>query len=221
MTLNSIVAQNADDIRKKRNAQAIKKAQDEYDKTLNKLALNIQSVNNTLDCIDQIEAQRIATAPIVDSVTKNDLLSCIDDCGQGLSEGTLESATVDVFSIRQEALKKHLEDSWHSIAERYAAGLPGFLKTVGAISADPALAEKLSQDIIVLVEGKPSKKAINELVASTQRGKTIAEGYSLTAEVRSFLDKVKAGGAKLSDLTPEIQQWIRIHQLEGKFRIRF
>ena len=83
MTLNSIVAQNADDIRKKRNAQAIKKAQDEYDKTLNKLALNIQSVNNTLDCIDQIGAQSIATAPIVDSVTINDLLSCIDDCGQG------------------------------------------------------------------------------------------------------------------------------------------
>ena len=48
MTLNSIVAQNADDIRKKRNAQAIKKAQDEYDKTLNKLALNIQSVNTGL-----------------------------------------------------------------------------------------------------------------------------------------------------------------------------
>ena len=221
MTLNSIVAQNADDIRKKQNAQAIKKAQDDYDKTLNKLVLNIQAVGNILDCIDQIGAQGISTAPIVDSATKNDLLSCIDDCGQGLSEGTLESATVDVFGIRQEALKKHLEDSWHGIAERYAAGLPGFLKTVGAISADPALAEKLSQEIIALVEGKPTKKAINELVTSTQRAKAIAEGYSLTAEVRGFLDKVKAGRANLSDLTPEIQQWIRIHQLEGKFRIGF
>lgn len=221
MTLNSIVAQNANDIRKKRNAQAIKKAQDDYDKTLKKLVLNIQALDKTLDCIDQIRVQGIATAPIVDSASKNDLLSCMDDCGQGLSEGTLESATVDVFSIRQEALRKHLEDDWHDIAERYAAGLPGFLKTVGAISSDPALAAKLSQDIIALVEGKPTKKAIDELVISTQRARTIAEGYSLTSEVRDFLDKVKAGRAKLSDLTPDIQKWIKTHQLEGKFKIGF
>lgn len=221
MTLNSIVVQNTDDIRKKRNAQAIKKAQDDYDKTLAKLALNIQAVTKTMEYIDLIEEQGIASSPIVDLATKNNLLTSIDECGRGLSEGTLESATVDVFGVRQESLKKLLEDGWHSLAKRYADGLPGFLKTVGAISKDPALAEKLSQDIIALIDGKPTKKAIDELVASTQRARTIAEGYSLTPEVRGFLDKVKAGGAKLLDLTPEIQKWIEEHHLESKFRIRF
>ena len=221
MTLNSIVAQNAADIRKRRNAQAIKKAQDDYDKTLNKLVLNIQAINKTLDCIVQIGERGISTAPIMDSAMKSDLLSCIDDCGHGLAEGMLESATVDVLGVRQDSLKKHLEDGWYGLAERYASGLPGFLKTVGAISTDPALAENLSQEILALINGKPTIKAVNELVASTHRARSIAEGYSLTDEVRGFLDKVKAGGAKLSDLTPEIQQWIRIHQLEGKFRIRF
>lgn len=221
MTLNSIVARNTDDIRKKRNAQAIKKAQEDYNKTLTKLVLNIQTVTRTLDCIDLIGERGITTSPVIDVETKNDLLTCIDDCGHGLSEGTLESATVDVFGVRQESLRKHLEDGWHSLAERYAGGLPGFLKTVGAISNDPALAEKLSQDIIALIDGKPTMKAIDELVTSTLRARTIAEGYSLTADVRGFLDKVKAGRAKLSDLTPEIQKWISTHQLEGKFKIGF
>ena len=220
MTLSSIVSQNANDIRKKRTAQTTKKALEDSTKTTLKLIKVITDITKTLDCAELMRNFGIMGSPFLGSQARDELIDAVNECGHSLSEDMLGLAQVDVLKARSDSAQKQLVDDWHKCAKDYVKGLPGYLRTIGAISENPGLAEKLSQDILVVIEGNPSEKAISNLVSYTESARHLSDGFSLTPEVQRFLSKIKGGGAKLSDLTPEIHKWIKEHHLEDKFRIK-
>ena len=92
---------------------------------------------------------------------------------------------------------------------------------IGGLSNDPKRAKELADNIMKIVAGDPSIKAVKSLVTDVAEAKQITEEFSLNAEIESFLKKVSSQSATVFDLTPNVLAWLKEKNLTSKLKIRF
>lgn len=179
------------------------------------------SIKDALDCAIAIKESGIVEAPVIDEATRSDLLACINDCGNGISEMRLSMDAVRLLKSKGDAFATQIKIVWQDASVKYSDGSKGYLSMIGGLSSDPKRAKELADNITKTVAGDPSIKAVKKLVADVSEAKKIADEFSLNPEIEVFLKKVSALQATVADLTPDILTWLKEKELTSKLKIRF
>lgn len=192
-----------------------------YAKALAQLAQTTESIKETLDCAAVMKESGIVDTPLMDETTRSDLLTCINDCGNGVSEMKLTLEAVRLLKSKGDAVATQIKIIWRDASVKYSDGSKGYLSMIGGLSSDPKRAKELADNITKTVAGDPSIKAVRSLVADVAEAKQITEEFSLNPEVEAFLKKVSSQRATVVDLTPNVLTWLKEKNLTGKLKIRF
>ena len=168
-----------------------------------------------------LKEKGIVSTSLVDEPTRNELLACIDDCGNGVSEMRLTLETVRLLKSKGDAVAAQIKIVWRDAAQKYSDGPKGYLSMIGGLSNDPKRAKDLTDSITQTVAGNPSIKAVNSLVSYVAEAKQITDQFSLNPEIEDFLKKVSSQRATVLDLTPNVMTWLKEKNLNQKLKIRF
>ena len=221
MLLTETIKNSTSAIKKRRATIESKQHAETYAKALVQLAQATESIKGTLDCATVMKESGIVSTPLMDETTRSDLLACINDCGNSVSEMKLTLEAVRLLKSKGDAVSTQVKIVWRDASVKYSDGFKGYLSMIGGLSSDPKRAKELADSITKTVAGDPSIKAIKSLVADVAEAKKITDEFSLNPEIEDFLKKVSAQRATVFDLTPSIMKWLQEKSLTGKLKIRF
>lgn len=221
MLITETIKNSTSAIKQRRAAIESKQTAETYAKALAQLAQAAESIKSTLDCAVAMKETGIVSTPLIDEPTRSELLTCIDDCGNGVSEMQLTLETVRLLKSKGDAVATQIKIVWRDAAQRYSDGSKGYLSMIGGLSNDPKRARELANKITQTAAGDPSTKAINSMVSDVAEAKRIADKFSLNPEIEGFLKKVSSQQATILDLTPKVLAWLKEKNLTGKLKIRF
>lgn len=221
MLLTEIITNSTSAIKKRRTVIESKQNAETYAKALAQLSQVVESIQGTLDCAVAMKEKGIVSTPLMDESTRNDLLSCIDDCGNGVSEMKLTLDTVRILKSKGDTLAAQIKVIWRDAAQQYSNGPKGYLSMIGGLSDNPKRAKELEDRITQTVSRDPSKKSVKDLVTDVAEAKQIANEFSLNPDIESFLKKVSSQRATVLDLTPDILDWLKEKDLTNRLKIRF
>ena len=221
MLLTEIIKNSTSAIKKHRAIIESKQHAEAYAKALAQLALVTESIKGTLDCATAMKDSGIVSTPLMDETTRNDLLTCINDCGNGVSEMKLTLEAVKLLKSKGDAVATQVKIVWRDASLKYSEGSKGYLSMIGGLSNDPKRAKELADNIAETVAGDPSIKAIKSLVSDVDEANQITNEFSLNSEIEDFLKKVSLQQATIIDLTPNILAWLKEKNLTNKLKIRF
>lgn len=221
MLLTETIKNSTSAIKKRRATIESKQHAETYTRALDQLSQTTRSIKATLDCAIAIKESGIVEAPVIDEETRSDLLACISDCGNGISEMRLSLEVVRLLKSKSDALATRIKIVWWDASAKYSDGSKGYLSMIGGLSSDPSRAKELADNITKTVAGDPSIKTVKSLVADVAEAKQITEEFSLNPKIELFLKKVSSQGATVSDLNPEVLAWLQEKKLTSKLKIRF
>lgn len=221
MLLTEIIKNSTSAIKKRRATIESKQHAETYAKALVQLAQTIESIKSTLDCAVAMKESGIVSTPLMDEISRGDLLACINDCGNGISEMQLTLEAVKLLKSKGDAFTAQIKIVWRDAAQKYSDGPKGYLSMIGGLSNNPKRAKELAENISKTVSGDPSIKAVNSLVSDVAEANQVTEQFSLNSKIELFLKKVSSQGATVSDLTPEVLAWLQEKKLMSKLKIRF
>lgn len=221
MLITETIKNSTSAIKQRRATLESKQSAENYAKALAQLAQATESIKGTLDCAAAMKEKGIVSTPLMDEPTRSELLACIGDCGNGVSEMQLTLETVRLLKSKGDAVATQIKIVWRNAAQRYSDGSKGYLSMIGGLSNDPKRAKELADNITLTVAGELSIKAINSLVSDVAEAKQIADRFSLNPEIEGFLKKVSTQQATVLDLTPNILTWLKEKNLTSKLKIKF
>lgn len=221
MLITETIKNSTAAIKQRRATIESKQSAENYAKALTQLVQATESIKDALDCAAAMKEKGIVSTPLMDELTRSELLACIDDCGNGVSEMQLTLETVRLLKSKGDAVATQIKLVWRDAAQRYSDGSKGYLSIIGGLSNDPKRAKELADNIALTVAGEPSIKAINSLVSDVAEAKQIADKFSLNPEIEGFLKKVSIQQATVLDLTPNILTWLKEKDLTSKLKIKF
>ena len=221
MLLTETIKKSTSAIKKRRMAIESKQHAETYGKALAQLAQATEGIKGTLDCASAMTNSGIVNTPLMDENTRNDLIACINDCGNGVSEMKLTMEAVRLLKTKGDIVAGQIKIVWKDAAGKYAEGSSGYLSMIGGLSADPKRAKELADNINKAVSADPTIKGINGLVSDVAEAKKITEDFSLNPEIEAFLKKVSSQQATVFDLTPNVLTWLKEKKLTSKLKIRF
>lgn len=221
MLLTETIKNCTSAIKKHRAATESKLQAETYAKALAQLAQATGGIKGTLDCAAVMKESGITDTPLMDEETRSDLLACINDCGNGISEMKLTLETVKLLKSKGDAVAAQIKVVWRDASVRYSDGSKGYLSMIGSLSSDPKRAKELADSISKTVAGDPSINAVQRLVADVDEAKRIADEFSLNPDIEEFLKKVSSQKATVLDLTSDILTWLREKNLTNKLKVRF
>lgn len=208
-------------VNQKQDALRSKQSFEEYQKTLALLSVECQNLERSLDTIDSIEKNKMSDSPLLDNGTKMELLEAINDCGIALENGQLGKEGVQVFGSRTKQLQRDLTTTWKECATRYADSVTGYLGIVQGLTDKPKEVDELKARIGNTVNGDPSAASAKKLSADIAQANVIISKFSLKPEIEVFLKKVAAKKATVSDLSPEVLNWLSDQKLLEKLKLSF
>ena len=208
-------------VKQKQDALRSKQSFEEYQKILALLSVECQNLERSLDTIDSIEKNKISDSPLIDNGTKMELLEVIDDCGIALENGQLGKEGVQVFGSRTKQLQRDLTATWKVCASHYAESVTGYLGIVQGLTDKPKEVDELKARIGNTVNGDPSAASAKKLSADIAQANVIISKFSLKPEIEVFLKKVAAKKATVSDLSPEVLNWLSDQKLLEKLKLSF
>lgn len=221
MLLTDTIKNSTSAIKKRRATIESKQHAETYAKALVQLAQATENIKGTLDCATVMKESGIVSTPLMDETTRSDLLACINDCGNGVSEMKLTLEAVRLLKSKGDAVSTQVKIVWRDASLKYSDGSKGYLSMIGGLSSDPKRAKELADNITKTVASDPSIKAIKSLVADVAEAKKITDEFSLNPEIEDFLKKVSSQRATVFDLTPNVLTWLKEKNLTGKLKIRF
>lgn len=221
MLLTEIIKNSTTAIERYRAVVEKKQNIDSYKKALSYLEQSIKSLQQATDCAVAMQASEIVTATVMDEATRDELLDCINNCGNGVAKTKLTLESVKLLQSKVAAVESQLKIVWGDAASSYAAATKGYLTTIGGLSSNPARAREIIVNIDKATTGKPSPRAIDVVTVNVSAAKKIVDDFALNADIESFLHKVSSHQATISDLTPTIMDWLREKNLMGKLQITF
>lgn len=221
MLLTEAIKNCTSTIKKRRATIESKQHAETYAKALEQLIHTTGSIQSTIDCAVVMKEKGIVSTPLIDVLTRNELLACINDCGNGVSEMQLTLETVKLLKSKGDAIATQIKIVWRDEAEKYSDGPKGYLSMIGGLSDDPNRAKHLTDSITQTVAGNPSIKAINSLISYVAEAKQIIDQFSLSPEIEDFLKRVSSQRATVLDLTPNIMAWLKEKALSQKLKIKF
>lgn len=221
MLLTETIKNSTSAIKKRRAMLESKQHAESYAKALAQLAQVSEGIENTLNCAVAMKESQLVDTPLLDETTRTELLNCINDCGNGISELTLTLDSVKLLKSKGDAFATQIKMIWKDAASKYSDGTKGYLSMLGSLSDNPKKAKDLADNIKKIVAGDPSIKSISDLVTDVMLSKEIIESFALNTSIETFLHKVSAQQATVMDLTPEILTWLKDKNLLFKLKIRF
>lgn len=221
MLLTETIKNSTSAIQNRRSMLERKQSAETYAKALAKLAQATESMKETLDCATAMKDSGIVRTPLMDETTRDELLACINDCGNGVSQMELTLDAVRLLKSKGDTVATQVKIIWRDAAREYSEGTKGYLSMIGGLSNDPGQARELANNIEKAVLGDPSIKAINSLVSNVTKAQKLIETFSLNPEIEEFLKKVSTQRATIFDLTPSVLTWLKEKGLTGKLKIRF
>lgn len=221
MLLTEIIKNSTSAIKKRRTTIESKKHAEDYGKALAQLALATESIKGTLDCAAAMKENGIVDNPIIEKATRDELLDCINECGNGVHEITLTMEAVRLLKSKGDAVATQIKIVWKDAARKYSEGTKGYLSMISGLSADPKRSKELADNIGKLVAGDPTIGGIKNLVSNVAEAKEIVGAFSLNPEIESFLKKVSTQQATVVDVTPNVLAWLKEKNLTSKLRVRF
>ena len=177
MLLTETIKNSTSAIKKRRATIESKQHAETYARALAQLSQSTGSIKDTLDCANAIKESGIVEAPVIDEATRSDLLACINDCGNGISEMRLSMDAVRLLKSKGDAFATQIKIVWRDASAKYSDGSKGYLSMIGGLSSDPKRAKELADNITKTVAGDPSIKAVKKLVADVSEAKKIADEY--------------------------------------------
>ena len=187
MLLTETIKNCTSAIKKRRATIESKQHAETYAKALEQLIQTTGSIQSTIDCAVVMKEKGIVSTPLIDVLTRNELLACINDCGNGVSEMQLTLETVKLLKSKGDAIATQIKIVWRDEAEKYSDGPKGYLSMIGGLSDDSNRAKHLTDSITQTVAGNPSIKAINSLISYVAEAKQIIDQFSLSPEIEDFL----------------------------------
>lgn len=221
MLLVDTIANCTAAIQKKASVQQKKQADEAFSHAIGRLSQVNDALNETLTCMTELRNKNISTAPILHKQTKDELLACVNACGRSLSEGTLDLSEVNAVSANLKTAQAELTVAWERDVATYADGPRGYLSIIGGLTDDPESVRQLAKSIEDIMTETVSRKQINALVSKVDEANKITSNFPLKPEIETFLKKVSAQRATISDLTPNILEWLKEHKLLEKLKVNF
>lgn len=221
MLLVDTIATCAAAIQKKASVQQKKQADEAFSHAIGRLSQVNDALNETLTCMTELRNKNISTAPILHKQTRDELLACVNACGRSLSEGTLDLSEVNEVSVNLKTAQAELTAAWKRDAATYADGPKGYLTIISGLTDDPGSVRELAKSIGDIITANVSRKQINALVSKVNEANKITSDFPLKPEIETFLKKVSAQRATISDLTPNILEWLKEHKLLEKLKVNF
>ena len=208
-------------IKQKQDVLRNKQSYEDYQKALASLSKECQSLGGSLDTLDSIEKYKISNSPLLNNGIKTELLNAIDQCGEALANGQLSKEAIQVFGSHTKQLQRELTASWKMYAGHYAEGVTGYLGIIQGFTDNPKEVDELRTRIGNLANGDPTPTAAKKLSADVTQANAIISKYSLKPEIEVFLKKVAAKQATVSDLSPEVLNWLSNQKLLEKLKLSF
>lgn len=119
-------------------------------------------------------------------------------------------------------IDKQLDTIWQSYVRTDVRRIESSLRIVQGISTEKERIDKILDGLNVLgrikFEGERSFDKLNNLV---NEGNSIIGDLGLTPSAELFLEKMVKRQATIRDLTPDILDWIKEHDLEDSVKIGF
>lgn len=221
MLLTETIKNSTSAIKKRRASLESKQHLETYAKALAQLSQVAISIKETLDCATAMKEAGVVGAPLMDEPTRSDLLACINDCGNGVSEMQLTSESVKLLKSKGDAFASQIKIVWRDAAQKYSDGARGYLSMIGELSSDPRRAKELTNRVTQTAAADPSIKAVKSLVLDVTEAEQIVDTFSLDPEVESFLKKVSSQQATVADLSLNVTEWLKEKTLMDKLKIRF
>ena len=168
MLLSETIQKSTTAIKLRRNATDNKAKAESYFKALTQLDQTAKSIEGTLKCAIEMQAQGIVADPILVEDVRADLLTCIDSCGNGVSpdsEEQLSLATVKLLQSKGDAIASSIKVVWKDAASNYAKGSTGYLSMIGNLTDNPKQAKDLVEGINKAGDSDPTIKSISRLLA--------------------------------------------------------
>lgn len=221
MLLNETIKNSTSAIKTRRATLENKQNAELYTKALFQLAQQNDAIKAILDCAKEMKEKGIVENSVLPKSVRDDLLASVGDCGAAIAEGNLTLDAVKVLQTKGENYASQLRIVWKDAATKYAEGTKGYLAMISGLTQDPRKARELGESITKTVDGSLSINAINKLVADVGEAKAITDAFALSPAIEAFLKKVSTAQATVTDLTPEVMQWLKDKQLLSKLKVRF
>lgn len=205
----------------KRNAEQDKQAAQKYAGALNGLSKASADLRVLCDVVSKLSEAGIVTGPVLDAATRDELLNCVNDCGNGVYENTLSAELVNTLKAKTDLVRGQVQILWKNEASRYAGDTTDYLAMTASLTGDPKGARELADRIQKTADEAPTVKSINQLVKDVAQAKQITDAFSLNPTIEWFLRKVSKQQATILDLTPEVLTWLKEKRLMDKLKIRF
>ena len=109
MLLTETIKNSTSAIKKRRLAIESKQHAETYAKALAQLAQATENIKGTLDCATAMMDSGIVNTPLMDEHTRNDLIACINDCGNGVSEMQLTMEAVMLLKYKGDSFTAQIK----------------------------------------------------------------------------------------------------------------
>ena len=221
MLLTETIKKSTSAIQARRIALEKKQDAETYTKALSQLSQQHDVIADTLNCAKELKEKGIVETSVVSKSVCDDLMLSVSECGTAIVEGNLTLDAVKLLQTKGDTVSSQLKLKWKDAAAKYAEGTKGYLAMISGLTQDPQKARELGESITKTVDGGLSISAINSLVSDVKEAKAITDSFSLSPSIEFFLKKVSSQQATVTDLTPEVMQWLKDKKLLSKLKVRF
>lgn len=217
--LTETITNSVQTIEKLRRHRENKAAVAQFSAALTKLSACVTRTQNALDCAEELRACHISEAPVLTKAVLNELRDSVSDCGNAVSDGSLNADKVRLLESHATTAKRELDDAWSQYAPTLVEPLKSRLAILRDLSDDGPRIRVLETRMQNALDSPVTKERIRSFAKDIQEATQIADGFPLDTEIEAFLQKVSQRRATLADLTPEVFAWLSERQFQRKFRI--
>ena len=159
--------------------------------------------------------------------TLNNFLDLVVELSQTTSDGEVDENSLSKAKKNINKVNSCLVRDWTSFYNRKAKGYIGSLETLEGLTDDQIEINEIRNTINLaqfwqgLSNTTEGKTVLERFKNCTDKILRLLEKQNLNDAVKAFLNAVSRGKANITDLTPEVLEWIRDQHMESRFAIEF
>lgn len=218
----SNVLQNATErLEKNKTAQDRVRDSEHFESNITKVLQTANKMDMLLRAANEAKQQKLMRVWL-EQTLRNDLISTMQSVLEQVQERFLDNEVVRNLSRNTADLKAHLDRCWNQAVSQEAGQVASSLDTFGPFMDQPNEAVALKQSITNRMQELPaSSEEVLSFAAKLKKGREMADQAGDDPEIKAFIRKVFANQASLENITPKVQEWIKIHNLERRMKISF
>ena len=200
----------------KENAQSI----DAFESAVNKLHGVGDTAEAFASTIEEMAKYDFCALQYADEDTQ-ELQNALISCVTAVNNMSLTKANVATLTGLLDTEKKKVTLFWQTVAKNLVDPIKSILGIIQPFSDNKTEVSNLITALTNGSKSEPSVMVVRSLAKNVERANAVSEEFQMSAGIRSFLQKAKAGKATYADITPVVARWIAEHKLKAKIKISF